>query len=163
MGASMTAGISESLRPTLDHVRAFWSHLDPDEQIGEEQVGRAIMAGALATAYLALSYAVSAFSVLLAGSQAPGSFHDPFDRLAALTVYTMLIAIPLGITLLVWKKRSMAAAWMGLGCAAADMGVNATQIASPRMAVSVVVVIAAIHGIRGIQASQRGGTAQAAL
>src|SRR4051794_22677583 len=84
---------------------------DPDEQIGEEQIGRAIMAGALATAYLALSYAVSAFLLLLAGSQAPGSFQDPFDRLVAFIVYTMLVAIPLCITLLVWKKRSMAAAW----------------------------------------------------
>jgi hypothetical protein len=145
MGAFMTK--LKAARERLGHLYEIAARLECRHGLES-----ATLAGASAMVYLALSAVSGLLTTILSDSHFFGSFQDPVETSLFLIVYALAIGVPSLLSVLIWRSRSMGAAWAGLCCSATALGINLFPIDSWTLT-SILAATASLQGLRGAYAT----------
>jgi hypothetical protein len=132
--------------------KARWINSIWPEVSTRKGASNAILAGAAALAWLGASYAFSLIFIFTTGSGLFLTIEDDAQLYSTVGIEIFLICLAELLAWLLWKRQSLIVAWIGLIWTAVEVGAKLMFAPGKGVAVSIILLIASVNGVRGATA-----------
>ena len=133
--------------PKVRWINSIWPEVSTPKG-----ASNAILAGVAALAWLGASYALSLIFIFTTGSGLFLTIDDDWQRYSTVGIDIFLICLAALLAWLLWKRQSLIVAWIGLIWTAVEVGAKLMFAPGKGVAVSIILLIASVNGVRGATA-----------
>jgi hypothetical protein len=133
--------------PKVRWINSIWPEVSTPKG-----ASNAILAGAIALAWLGASYALSLIFIFTTGSGLFLTIDDDAQLYSTVGIDIFLICLAALLAWLLWKRQSLIVAWIGLIWTAVEVGAKLMFAPGKGVAVSIILLIASVNGVRGATA-----------